>query len=65
MQKSQEICLDFFPFLKAGPVQTAQGALGVRAGGSLRFIAASMGPDFQEWDPEIRNWDPQLAIYWA
>jgi hypothetical protein len=50
----------YFSFLKSGPVQTAQGALGARAGGRLRLIAASMGPGFQEWDSQISNWDPQL-----
>ena len=57
----------FFCFLKWGPVQTPQGALGAGPGRSLRLIAASMGPDFQEWDPQISNWDPQLitVIYWA
>jgi hypothetical protein len=64
--RSRAISLGF-AFLKLGPVQTAQGPLGAGAGASLRLIAASMGPGFQEWDPQISNWDPQLnaAIYWA
>jgi hypothetical protein len=56
-----------FPFLKSGPVQTRQGPLGAGPAGSLRLIAASMGPGFQDGTRKLANWDPQLitAIYWA
>jgi hypothetical protein len=56
-----------FRFLKWGPVQTPQGRSGRSPGGSLRLIASSMGPAFQEWDPQISKWDPKLitATYWG
>jgi len=66
MQKSGNL-FGLFPFLELGPVQTAQGALGVRAGGSLRLMAASNGSRFLEMGPANQDWDSQLitVIYWA
>src|ERR1043165_234302 len=64
MQKAEK-SVWIFLFLKWGPVQTPQGALGAGPAGSLRLIAASMGPAFPEWHPQISNPPTFTAIYWV
>jgi hypothetical protein len=67
MQKSENLFVTF-SFVEMGSgANPPGGAAGRRAGGSLRLIAPSMGPGFQEGDPQISKWDPQLitVVYWV